>query len=60
MWTWTIAALIACAYCIAKAVIDIRARRFIWGIVGLVSAAIFMLWPTQTHVVKVDLPTTNQ
>lgn len=59
MWTfllWNIAALAAAIYCIAKAVIDLRARRYGWGIVGLLSAAVFLLTPIQTHAVKVDLP----
>lgn len=46
MWTfllWNIAALAAAIYCIAKAVIDLRARRYGWGIVGLLSAAVFLL-----------------
>lgn len=59
MWTfflWSIAALLAAIYCFTKAVIDLRAGRYVWGIVGLISAAVFMLTPVQTHAVKVDLP----
>jgi hypothetical protein len=59
MWTfylWNFAALAAAIYCIVKAVIDLRARRYAWGIVGLASAAVFLLTPIQTHAVKVDLP----
>ena len=59
MWTfflWNVAALIAGIYCIAKAAIDLRAGRFVWGMVGLVSAAVFLLTPIQTHAVKVELP----
>lgn len=53
---WSIAALAATVYCVAKAMIDLRARRYVWGIVGLLSAAVFLLTPIQTHAVKVDLP----
>jgi hypothetical protein len=59
MWTfflWNIGALAAAIYCIAKAVIDLRARRYGWGIVGLLSAVVFLMTPIQTHAVKVDLP----
>ena len=59
MWTfflWNFAALAAAIYCMAKAVIDLRARRYAWGIVGLASAAVFLLMPIQTHAVKIDLP----
>ena len=59
MWTlflWTFAALAAAIYCINKAVIDLRARRYGWGIVGLLSAVVFLVTPIQTRSVKVDLP----
>lgn len=59
MWAfllWNIAALAAAVYCVAKAVIDLRARRYVWGVVGLLSAAVFLVMPIQTHAVKVDLP----
>lgn len=59
MWTfllWNIAALAAVIYCIAKAVIDLRARRYGWAIIGLLSAVVFLVTPIQTHAVKIDLP----
>lgn len=59
MWTfflWSFAALAAAIYCIAKAVIDLRARKYGLGIFGLLSAAVLLLAPIQTHAVKVDLP----
>ncbi|OAN58404.1 hypothetical protein [Sphingomonas sp. TDK1] len=59
MWTfflWNIGALAAAIYCIVKAVIDLRARRYGWGVVGLLSAVVFLMTPIQTHAVKIDLP----
>lgn len=56
---WTFAALAAAIYCVMKAVIDLRARRYVWGALGLLSAAVFLLTPTQTHSVAVDLPATD-
>jgi hypothetical protein len=59
MWTllsWNIAALAASIYCMSKAVIDLRARRYGWGVIGLLSAVIFLVTPIQTHAVKADLP----
>lgn len=59
MWTftlWNFAALAAAIYCMGKAVIDLRARRYGWGIVGLLTAVVFLVTPIQTHAVKVDLP----
>jgi hypothetical protein len=63
MWTfvlWTIAAIVASLYCLAKAAVDLRAGRYGWGIVGLLSAAVFLLTPIPNHVVKVDLPVAGQ
>jgi hypothetical protein len=31
-------------------------RKHAWGVLGIVSAAIFLLTPIQTQAVKVDLP----
>ncbi|MBB5716451.1 hypothetical protein FHS94_003317 [Sphingomonas aerophila] len=59
MWSllvWNVAALIAVIYCLIKAVFDLRARRFVWGIIGLLSAGIILLTPMKTHAIKVDLP----
>jgi hypothetical protein len=53
---WSIAALIAGVYCIVKAIADLRAQRYGWGIVGLLSAIVFLTTPVQTHAVKIDLP----
>jgi hypothetical protein len=52
----SVAALVAAFYCITKAVLDLRAGRYVWGSIGLISAAVFIMTPIQTHVMKVDLP----
>lgn len=61
MWTfvlWSLAALVAAIYCLTKAVIDIRRRKYVSGAIGVASAAIFLLTPVQgsTGPVKIDLP----
>ncbi|WP_353468561.1 hypothetical protein [Sphingomonas faeni] len=59
MWTLlllSVAALVAAIYCITKAVIDLRAGRYVSGSIGLRSAVVFLMTPIQTHAVKVDLP----
>ena len=63
MWTaflWSFAAVAAAIYCTVKAIIDLRARKYGWGIVGLLSAVVFLTTPIQTHAVKVDLPAARQ
>ncbi|MFG6282230.1 hypothetical protein [Sphingomonas sp. S6] len=63
MWTTvltTIAILIPALYCLARAINDLRARRYGWGLTGLFSAALLLLTPIPTNVVKVDLPISGQ
>ncbi len=55
-WLWDMAALAAAIYCLTKAVMDLRSRRYGWGLLGLISVAVFLLTPIQTHVVTLDLP----
>ncbi|MES2055396.1 MAG: hypothetical protein V4564_05595 [Pseudomonadota bacterium] len=53
---WTIAALVAGIYCIARSVVDLRQRKYAWGALGLISAAVFLLAPVPSHEVSVTLP----
>lgn len=56
---WSIGALIACGYCIVRGIGDIRRRNYFAGVIGLGSAAIFLLTPIQTartHAVSIDVP----
>ena len=46
----------AALYCLARAVMDFRERRFAWGAAGLLCAILLLLAPVATHAVKVDLP----
>lgn len=56
---WSIGALIAAGYCIVRSVGDLRRKNYVGGVIGLGSAAIFLLTPIQTHAVKIDLPVTT-
>lgn len=53
---WSVAVLAAAIFLIIRAVIDFRAGKFVWGILGIASAAVFLLTPIQTHAIKIDLP----
>lgn len=55
LW-WSLAAIGACIYCIARSVIDFRQRNYIWGTLGLMSGLLLLLVPMPTHAVKVELP----
>lgn len=56
MLLWSLAALAATLYCIARAIVDFRQRKYVWAVLGLGSAAILLLTPISTHAVKVDVP----
>ena len=56
MLLFTISAWIAVFYCLARSVVDLRAKRYIWGAMGIISAVLFVSAPVQTHAVKIDLP----
>lgn len=51
---WTIAAFAAGIYCIVRGVADLRQRKYIWGALGIVSAAVFLAMPVPD---RADLPT---
>jgi hypothetical protein len=55
---WGIAALVAVIYCTVRAAIDLRQCKYIWALLGIVSAAVILLAPIppQTHTIKIDLP----
>jgi hypothetical protein len=51
-----IIALVTVAYCIARAVVDLRQKRYVWAAAGILCGAAILLTPIQTHAVKLDLP----
>ena len=56
MLLWWIGLAGACLFCVVRAIVDLRARKYVWGALGLVSAALFLLTPIQTTAVKIDMP----
>ena len=56
MLLFSTAALAASLYCIVRAIVDFRQRKYAWAVLGFASAVIFLLAPVQTHAIKVDLP----
>lgn len=55
LW-WLLASGGATVYCVVRSVVDLRHKRYVWAAIGLISAAILLLTPVQTHAVKIDLP----
>jgi hypothetical protein len=53
---WSVAALAACLYCIVRGVVDLRQKKYVWGVLGIASAAVFMFVRVPSHAVKIDLP----
>jgi hypothetical protein len=58
LW-WLFASGAAAIYCIARAIFDLRQKRYVWAAFGLISAGVLLLTPVKTHAVKVDLPVAN-
>jgi hypothetical protein len=54
MLALTIVAFAVAAYCIVRAVIDLREKKYLWAAFGIFAAAAILLTPIQTHAVKVD------
>ena len=53
---WSVAALVACVYCIVRGIVDLRQGKYAWGFAGIASAIVIVTVPLPTQVVKVDLP----
>ena len=59
IWTWVwaiVPLLLAAIYCVARSIADIRARRYRWGVAGIISAIAIITAPIPTHAIKIDLP----
>jgi hypothetical protein len=53
---WSFLLLLVAIYCIARAVSDIRQKKYAWAAFGLLGAAAILLMPMESHAIKVDLP----
>ena len=56
MFWWLLASGIAGTYCLVRAIVDLWQRQYVWAALGLVSGAVLLLTPVQTHAVKIELP----
>jgi uncharacterized membrane protein HdeD (DUF308 family) len=48
--------VLAGLYCLARGVMDLRAKRWAWGALGIVAGIAIMAAPIPTQSVSVDLP----
>lgn len=55
-WGWAAALLLAGAYCIVRAVVDFRQKRYLWAATALAAGAVILSAPVPTHSIVVDLP----
>ena len=63
MWTTVltiIAITIPALYCLARGIIDLRARRYGWGLIGVFSAVLLFSISISTNAIKVGLPVARQ
>ena len=56
MVEWMVVAFVAAAYCVVRAIFDLREKRFLWAALGILGGAAILFTPIETHAVKVDLP----
>jgi hypothetical protein len=54
--TWLWLGTVAGVFCVVRGIADLRARRYLWGSLGVLAGLALLLIPVQTHVVKFDLP----
>lgn len=47
--------VLAGLYCLARGVMDLRAKRWVWGVLGIVAGIAIMAAPIPTQV-QVELP----
>ncbi len=61
MSDWQFVGLVAVVgvFCLVRGLADLRARRYVWGGIGVVIGLAVLCVPVQTHAVKVDLPVNN-
>jgi hypothetical protein len=57
---WLYAGFAAGLFCIVRGAVDLRQRRYIWGLLGIVIGLTFLLAPIQTYAVKYDLSGTSR
>ena len=51
---------VASVFCIVRGIVDLRARRFVWGGLGVMIGLIILCVPVRTHAIKVDLPISDR
>ena len=49
------AALAVGIFCVIRGVADLRARRYVWGALGVLAGLVLLLTPFATEAVKFDL-----
>ncbi len=55
MWGMALAGV----FCLVRSILDFREKRYVLGVLGLVSGGIILLTPIPTHAIKIDLPRTS-
>jgi hypothetical protein len=53
---WTAALLLIAVYCLVQAIRDIRGKHYAMAALGFLCAALLLLMPIRSQVVKLDLP----
>lgn len=51
-----LASLAAGLFCFARGAVDLRQRRFVWGVLGIAAGMAIVLTPVPSHGMTVGLP----
>ena len=49
------AALAVGIFCVVRGIADLRAKRYVWGVLGILAGLALLLTPVGTEVTKFDL-----
>jgi hypothetical protein len=55
-FAWITALSLVSLFCLIRGVLDLKAKRYLFGVLGLLSGIMLVLMPVQSHSVSVDLP----
>ncbi|MBT0669093.1 hypothetical protein HT136_12045 [Novosphingobium profundi] len=53
---WLAVPILVALACLVRAVLDFRAKRYVWAVIGIASAVGLLAMPVPTQSFTVDLP----
>ncbi|TWB73333.1 hypothetical protein FBZ87_105254 [Nitrospirillum amazonense] len=60
VWSVEIMTFVAALYCLVRGLLDLRQKRYVWGVLGLLCGVGVLVMPIHTHAVPWTSPTDTQ